>query len=373
MRRAGTAVLVVLGAMLAGCGPAAEPVVPGSSGWSALPDSPLSPRESAVGLWTGREVLLVGGSDAPPCPPAASCVRDPTPLLDGAAFDPATNRWREIADSPVSLVGERGVVVGSTAYFLPTGSDRELLVYRVDRDEWTREPVPFGDGYQLLAAGDRLVAYLGGEENHRGTDYLLDPRTATWSALPADPLNAAYTREMAWTGTELVLFDSEMVPNPGSEKPSITRAAVLNLATGSWRRLPDSAMLGTGPWLAAGSTLVNPTLGGADGGQVNNWGRSYPYGGSLAPASGVWSSLPNPPRGDTFAAGARTGTTAIYFGDRGLVLDTTTGSWQQVPAIPGERVTGRTVVAAGVRMLVFGGARQDAEPAVVADAWIWSP
>ena len=28
-----------------------------------------------------------------------------------------------------------------------------------------------------------------------------------------------------------------------------------------------------------GGLLWNPSLGGADGGQVNNWGRAYPYGG----------------------------------------------------------------------------------------------
>jgi len=374
MKRVAMAVVVAgLWGVLAGCGQNVEPLAEGSSGWLALPDSPLSPREAALGLWTGHEVLLIGGSDAPPCPPSASCVRDSTPLADGAAFDPATNRWRELADSPVPLMGEQGVVIGSAVYLLTNVAGTELLVYRVDHDEWTRVPVPFGDGYQLLAAGDRLVAYLGSEENRHGKDYLFDSRTATWAALPADPLSAAYDRAMAWTGRELVLFDHELVSNPGAEKPTITRAAALDLTAGSWRRLPDSAILATAPWLTAGDKLINPMLGGADGGQIGNWGRTYPYGGSVTPATGVWSSLPNPPAGDTPAAGARTGTTAVYFGDSGVVLDTTIGAWQAVPTVPGGRVTGRTIVAAGVRMVVFGGARWDASPAVVGDAWIWTP
>jgi N-acetylneuraminic acid mutarotase len=40
-----------------------------------------------------------------------------------------------------------------------------------------------------------------------------------------------------------------------------------------------------------------------------------------------------------------------------MVLDTATGEWQLVPAFPGGDVTGTTVVAAGIRMLVFGDAR----------------
>ncbi|GAA0433675.1 hypothetical protein Aca07nite_01680 [Actinoplanes capillaceus] len=367
--------------LLAGCagnaGPVAAEAVPpmaaeGGTGWTALPKSPLSPREAVLGLWTGREVLLIGGSDAAPCPPSASCVGDPTPLTDGAAFDPATDRWRKIADSPVPLTGGEGAVIDGTAYVLPPDGGG-LLAYRIDGDVWARLPVPFGGGYHLLAAGDRLVAYLGSEEYGGGKDFIFDPRTATWSALPVDPLSPAFNRAMAWSGSELVLFDQELVPNPGSGKPALTRAATLDLAAGSWRRLPDSEILGTGPWLAAGGELVSPILDSADGGEVDGWGRSYPYGGSVAPATGAWSDLPKPPAGDVYSAGARTDSTAVYFGSGGLVLDTTTGTWQRVPAIPGGDVTHRTVVAAGVRMLVFGGASFGATPTVVDDAWIWAP
>jgi hypothetical protein len=78
----------------------------------------------------------------------------------------------------------------------------------------------------------------------------------------------------------------------------------------------------------------------------------------------------------TKPAGARTATDAVYFGVKGAVLDTTTGSWQMVSAAPDGNVTGRTIVAAGVRMLVFGGARWDAaeeSATLLNDTWIWSP
>lgn len=44
-----------------------------------------------------------------------------------------------------------------------------------------------------------------------------------------------------------------------------------------------------GSWTWTGQRLVDPTLGGADGGQVNNYGRVIPYGGRLDPATGDWS------------------------------------------------------------------------------------
>jgi hypothetical protein len=61
---------------------------PAANAWHAVPASPLSARETALGLWTGREVLFMGGSDARPCPSNASCAPpDAPPLADGASFD----------------------------------------------------------------------------------------------------------------------------------------------------------------------------------------------------------------------------------------------------------------------------------------------
>src|SRR5688572_3445001 len=101
--------------LLAACGSGETAAPDGprdSSTWQAVPASPLSPRTGALGLWTGDEVLLVGGSDAAPCPPSASCVPpDVPPLADGAAFDPQARTWRRIADSPVPFEWGQAVVI----------------------------------------------------------------------------------------------------------------------------------------------------------------------------------------------------------------------------------------------------------------------
>ncbi len=73
---AAVAVLVIsvaaVGVARFGTGPW-SPAIPGAtavSGWRELPGSPLSPRVQALGLWTGEEALIIGGSDTP-CPPNA--------------------------------------------------------------------------------------------------------------------------------------------------------------------------------------------------------------------------------------------------------------------------------------------------------------
>ena len=379
---------------------------PGSSGeagpeqaaataaWRAVPPGPLSPRDSALALWTGKEVLLIGGSDGPPCPPSAECAIPTTaPLADGAAYDPATETWRRIADSPVPFDWAEGVVIGQTAYIWIPGNEyrpgaaRAFLAYSLDEDRWEELPPPSTDPaqwYEIAPAGDRIVAFGGSDEVERPSDVLFDPETRAWSELPPDPLTPSFDRVMAWSGDELVLFDHELVPNPGAEEPSITRAAALDLDTGAWRRLPDSEILASGPWVTAGDRLVNPTLGGADGGEVGNWGKTYAYGGILDPETGEWSALPDTPfeQDDysTFSAGVLAEDGGHYFGDQGWILDISTGTWIEIPPLEAEQqglVTARSVIGAGDDLFVFGGARWSDQSALegelLADAWIWSP
>lgn len=376
--------------LLAACGSgeSATPDGPSdSSPWRAVPPGPLSPRAGALGLWTGSEVLLIGGSDAAPCPPSASCVPpDVPPLADGAAFDPQTGTWRRIADSPVPFEWAQAVVIRRTAYLWIPGSpgrpnaDSAFLTYHVRQDRWQELPLPansdrFGG---IVQAGDGIVAYAGTDEQGEQPDLVFDPAVGAWSELQPDPLSPSFDRSMAWSGEELLLFDHELVPNPGSEKPSVTRAAALDLESGSWRRLPDSEILASGPWVTDDARLINPMLGSADGGDTNNWGRNYPYGGILEPASGRWSALPDPPDGEEdFASGVLTESLGHYFGHRGWILDAATDTWIQVPPLANdELVTDRTVVSAGADLLVFGGARwkaQSLDATLLNDAWTWSP
>jgi hypothetical protein len=138
----------VLGAACGARESAAPEEARDSAPWQAVSAGPLSPREAALGLWTGREVLIIGGSDARPCPPNASCLPpDVPPLADGAAFDPDTNTWRRIADSPVPFEWAESVVLGATAYlWIPGSSGRPqaaaaFLAYHIEENRWEELPL----------------------------------------------------------------------------------------------------------------------------------------------------------------------------------------------------------------------------------------
>ena len=104
-----------------------------------------------------------------------------------------------------------------------------------------------------------------------------------------------------------------------------------------------------------------------------------------SPETFEWSALPNPPGGEedsrsgrlADSGGVLTDSGGHDFANRGGILDTSDDAWIEIPPLAtGELVTGRTVVAAGDDLLVFGGARWKAnsvDAILLADAWAWSP
>jgi hypothetical protein len=368
-------VLVVVVSVLAGCGAAGHEASGGS--WERLPAAPLSPREPGVALAIGGEALFIGGDDDP-CPPSADCAARTPGLRDGAAFDPASRHWKRIADAPVAFTFADSAVVGDSAYLM---TDGVFLRYQRAADRWTRLPAP-RDAYrrELVAAGPRIVAYAQAGEGHPAPDLVFDPKRGRWAKLPGDPLPPSYARTMAWNGRELVLFTSESPPppeSPGSRKPSLVLAAAFDPDRATWRRLADSEILGGGArWFADHGRLILPALGSADGGEVNNWGRSYPNGGILDVAANRWLPLPNAPEGeDEFGAGVVAGGRGDFTAIRGWVLDAAAEKWLRVPQLDSpDAAVSRGVTAVGRDMVVFGGVRfgDAARGELLDEAWMWS-
>jgi len=113
------AVLVLVPLALAGCSADDPPDVPEPQGsWTRGADLPLSPRTSPQVGWTGHEVLVIGGDIGVPTNPSAEGTPEQEFVADGAAYDPASDTWRPIADEA-----------------RPGGTRYELTVRRADIGE----------------------------------------------------------------------------------------------------------------------------------------------------------------------------------------------------------------------------------------------
>lgn len=364
------AIALLACAVLSGCGLVADGV-PGDAPpfsaelgeWSRLPPSPLSARHEAAGAYLDGRFYVVGGWSDPPCPPSAGCVAPAQPPhRDGAAFDPVTGRWQQIAPAPTPVGGVlQMTVVGQRLYVLTGDLDRDdspvaFLSYDPDVDAWSTLPTPQLEYPQLVAAGTNLVAVDSSDEREAARDAVFDTDTERWRWLPDDPLGPSFGRSAAWLGDRLLLAASDLVANPGSDGPSLTRLAVLDQSLSRWTPQPDSDIIGGYPtWVA--DRVVFPMTGSADGGKVGNWGRDYFNGAILDPATGTWTSLPKPRNG-------RSGLEGVIgsVGDRTLVggqlLQPVTREWTRVPRAPwgqGYR-TSQTIVTSPDAVFVWGGA-----------------
>ena len=350
--------------------------------WQPLPAPPIAFRQGAIGFWVGGRVVIVGGYEtAPPCPRFADCAGSVSPeSRDGAAYAPSTGAWTTIAASPMPVMPFAGTVLDDTVYVWGSTdgyTEMRLLAYNVNDDQWSTSPLPPGPqrptALMLTPAGDVVVAFADSQERGVTSDSLFDPSTSEWSALPPDPLIPSFDRSVVWTGTELVLIAPE--DEPPQVATYVHRVATLDLASGTWRRLPDSGTMGDPIWFWSAGRVVNPQIGHVgDNGSVE--GTGPPYGGMFDPSTGEWSELPPPPKRLVPYGGPSVGGDRYVVTDQGAILDVASGIWEALPAPPVAAEEQAVAVWAGDRLIVWGGYRWDRsydEAQMVNAGWSWIP
>lgn len=291
--------------------------------WRPIAAPPIPPAAGMAGVWTGRQLVVWGGSAAGG---AAAGGDGGTwhPAGAGAAYDPATDRWEVLPPAPVTAR------VGATAVW----SGREVLV-------WGGAAGPdafFADG----------AAY--------------DPAARRWRKLPAAPIRPRTGHEAVWTGREMVVWGGYPRCCPIDSVLHDPAAAAFDPATDRWRRIGDVPP----PWSGDDGTAVTV----AEGDRPLVWRK-----GRLAafdPTYSMWSEVPgaHPPgapadpalpstTADPFALGTATDGEVFTWtgrsGDlRGLAWRAADATWRRTATLGaqgGGRLTaggpGRIYAAAG--------------------------
>lgn len=178
---------------------------------------------------------------------------------DGAAYDPATDSWRELPTAPIS--GRAGAAA--------------------------------------VWAGDRLVVWGGfsspDEAFADGAEYL--PDQDAWVELPPAPISGRGDATAVWTGGEvLIVGGAERAGRPGQVSGLRRDGAAYDPVAGRWRVLPP---IRDGVWQSRdrGLGAIRERFAGTwAGDQLFLWGRDvavYDPGGDTwdrvtAPLSAMW-------------------------------------------------------------------------------------
>jgi Kelch motif len=173
-----------------------------------VPTAPIAPRTEAVGVWTGREVIVCCGRSI-----GTGASYD---TATAAAFRPDTGTWRRLADPPTGSDRGFGAAVWTgtemIVVFGTSESDSPIAYsYNPDADAWRQLASPPTSVARIPEAawtGTEVIVWSGADHG-QGTDtgYRYDPATNTWSELPVMPAASATNQgSIAWTGDELVVY-----------------------------------------------------------------------------------------------------------------------------------------------------------------------
>jgi hypothetical protein len=177
-------------------------------------------------VWTGRELIVAGGS-----------TENGKVLRDGAAYFPATNKWRRLPTMPQPRSGSTLVWDGREVLFLGGNEggfglpDRTGLAYSPTASRWRVLPAMHyrRKGFAAVWTGRDVLVWggLSGQPGHwtapaRGEAY--DPATGRWLLMPVGPLHSRMVTAAVWTGRQLIVWGG-FIEHPGSTTEFLDGAA----------------------------------------------------------------------------------------------------------------------------------------------------
>jgi hypothetical protein len=329
--------LIVAGAtvgVLVGSG-----AVPGSarratSGpWRGISRAPFALAPGGTSVWTGKEMIVYGAKSADFSVDAA------------AAYDPAANRWRQLAEPPHTPNYCRRSAVWTGTEMLVWGCRQ--LAFDPATDHWRLlPPAPSGvAGGLVVWTGRELISWGGGccgDASSQGAAF--NPDSDSWRRLAPSPLAPSQGPVGAWTGRELFMFVSGLDPD-GKPIAGPARAAAYNPATDTWRRIAAPPELRTAAVWDGHEILL---VGGS--------GAGYAYN----PEANVWRRLPAAKSGGMQSVVAWTGRQLLLFGRETapnslLAYDPQRNGWSTLANAPLRGRVAPTAVWTGRELIVWGG------------------
>ena len=253
---------------------------PKSKKWRLIADPPIDGLIQTTPIWTGRELLVWGGTTGGVMVP-----------IQGAAYNPRTHHWRSIPSGPVHQRVNESVV----------WSGKEMIVWGGER----AQNDPIGAAY--------------------------NPTTNRWRLLPKGPISSRAGSAAVWSGHEMLVWSGYAVWQDG---PCCDDGAAYNPASNTWRLLPPAPVLGRQQFSSVWTGHAMFVWGGID----FRAGRATVADGALYdPATNTWTVVRLGP------LVGRWGAVAVWTGHSVLVVDgfgpSSTGASREPPRTDGATFT----------------------------------
>lgn len=315
-----------------------------------LDPGPLAPRAFADVLWTGEEMIVWGGSQSDVSPDVA----------DGAAYNLATDAWRELSPAPALDLNAASRAVMADDLMVVVSRDA-TLGYDPRDDEWRiigEGRVPPEEPGKMVWDGTSVVLWTNGFHK-------LDLSSGEWSELPDPRIEIGPEPWMR----SLHVLESGSVVAVGSTGPCEGRAVVVYTGSG-WESL-DGFDLGTESYADCSTPRQTAVIGkeaiawNPDSGRTIAWEHD----------TGLeWLDLAR-----SFLHGGEGAAGALRIGDRllvneygrGHVYERSSNTWSS-HLLPGHG-TEWDMVWTGEEILMWGVPLCCVDSGARVDAWRWTP
>jgi subtilase family serine protease/N-acetylneuraminic acid mutarotase len=271
-----------------------------AGGWSQIASYPFSIGVNAAAYdpQTGEVYSLSGNDVDGPAGPSSDTAKS-------YVYDPATNTWNRIANSPQALYQPAAAFLDGRVYLIggwATGQggnwtpSAAVYAYAPGSSTWSQvASLPTAEGAPMAAVlGGQLYAIGGCTTTGQGSFcqqasdavYRYDPATGTWATLASYPVPAGFG---ACAG-----LDGQVVCAGGRNATSndLSATYLYDPVTNTWTQGADMpAVHGSGYWgmSYAGANGMLQMAGGVtdNGGEVTNEAQEY------NPVTNTWNLLPN--------------------------------------------------------------------------------
>jgi N-acetylneuraminic acid mutarotase len=202
--------------------------------WRRVAPMPVGLNHPTAVAYRGR-LYVHGGYEG------AAGLTEPSAAL--LRYDPGTDRWRRLPDSPTPRAAHAAAVIGRRLFVAgganDSGSLRSLEIYDFGRRRWSSGPSfpgPARNHTTGVASGGRFYVLAGRDAGNLAAAERYDPRRRAWQELPPLRTPRGGIAAGRLRDGRIVVFGGEELTPGGT---TIASVELFDPRTMRWRALPD--------------------------------------------------------------------------------------------------------------------------------------